>query len=161
MGAETKAWMKKVVNAKKKKNEKEGKVYKKAWNKNQSLDIMRLALNNSQTIKVGTFKDILSNLSIASDILDMPTSHTSEPSTPLVSLKTLFIAKHILSDKKKTKSQALAGHFVVKGLAKMPKQHKLPTSLLVAIELIQPSKPKVKVPASAVKSTPPKRMREL
>lgn len=53
---ETKTQMKKVANAGKKKAEKEDKIYKKAWSQNQSLDIRRLALNNSQAINVDIFK---------------------------------------------------------------------------------------------------------
>lgn len=49
---------------KKKPLEKLGKVYKKAWSKNLSLNMRRLALNNSNVSKISIFKNILSDLLI-------------------------------------------------------------------------------------------------
>lgn len=68
--------------------------------------------------------------------------------------------RHILSDKKKAKSQVLAGRLVAKGSTKT-KTPREPTPLPVAMELIRPDKRRVRVPTNAVESTPLKRMHEL
>lgn len=124
--------MKKAADAEKKKTEKESKVHKKVWSKNQLLDIRRLALNNSQVVEVDIFKNILSDPSTTSYLLNKLTSYTDKLSIPLVPLKAPMIAKHTLSDKKKTKSQALAG----KGSAKTTRQSRPLIPPPVVIELI-------------------------
>ena len=58
---ETKAQIKKAATAEQKLTEKREKAYKKAWSKNQSLNMRRLAISNSNVNKIGTFKDILSD----------------------------------------------------------------------------------------------------
>lgn len=60
---ETKGRVKKAVEAEKKLLEKQNKACKqaKAKNRNESLGTRKLALNNSQAIEPGTFKDILSD----------------------------------------------------------------------------------------------------
>ena len=55
---ETKDWMKKVAEAKKKKVEKVSKAQEKAKRKGQAMDIKELVINNSQRV-IRAFKDIL------------------------------------------------------------------------------------------------------
>ena len=154
---ETKARMKKAADVEKKKAEKEDKAREKTRSKNQSLDIRRLALNNSQAIEVGTFREILSDPPTA---LDELTSDTGDPSTPTAPLEAPLTGRRTLSNKKKAKSQVLAGRLVAKGSTKT-KTLREPTPFPVAMKLIRPGKRRVRVPANAVESTPPKRMREL
>lgn len=149
--------MKKAADAEKKKVEKEDKACKKTRSKNQSLDIKRLALNNSQAIEVGTFREIFSDPPTA---LDEPRGNTGEPSTPTAPLEALLTGKRPFSDKKKAKSQALARGLVAKGSTKT-KTPREPTSPSVAIELIRPGKQRVRVPANAVESTLLKRICKL
>lgn len=66
---ETKAWIKKVVEAEKKKAKKEDKAWEKAKRNSQAMDIRRLAINNSQKV-VGIFKEILSDPSTSSETLN-------------------------------------------------------------------------------------------
>lgn len=154
---ETKARIKKAADAEKKKAEKEDKACKKTRSKNQFLDIRRLALNNSQAIEVGTFREILSDPPTA---LNEPTSNIGDPSTPTAPLEAPLTGRRTLSDKKQVKSQALAGRLVAKGSTKT-KTPREPTPPPVAMELIQPGKQRVRIPANAVENTPPKQMGEL
>lgn len=143
--------MKKGISKKQKKALKV--VYTKA--QSQFLDIRRLALNNSQVVEVSIFRNIFSDLPMATDKL--VTENTAESAL----LKILLAARHTFSDKKKTKAEEVAKCLIAKGSAKTPKQTRLPTPPLVAIELIQPSKQKVRVSSNTVKSTPPKQMRKI
>ena len=123
--------MKKVANAKKKKAEKKNKAHKKTQSKNQSLDIRRLALNNSQAIEVGTFREIFSDPPTA---FNKSTSNTGNPSTSTAPLKAPLTEKRIFSDKK-AKSQVLARHLVARGSIKTKTPREL-TPLPVAMKLI-------------------------
>lgn len=111
----TKVRMNKAAAVEKKKAEKEDKARKKAQSKNQSLDIRRLARNNSHGVEVCTFRNILSNL------IDDPTSTgepVGKPVTPIIPyLDVLRTVRRSFDQKAKTKSLALAGHLVAKGSA--------------------------------------------
>lgn len=72
---ETKARIKKVADAEKKLVEKQDKVYEKTRAKNQTIDIRRLALNNSQTMEIGAFKKILSDPLTRSEPQDAKSSY--------------------------------------------------------------------------------------
>lgn len=97
---ETKASIKKTANMEKKKAETENKIYKKAQSKDQSRDIRRLALNNSQAIEVGTFQKFFSDPLTA---FDEYTNNTSKPSILKAPLQALLSRKRTFSDKKKTR----------------------------------------------------------
>lgn len=96
---EIKARIKIVAAAEKKQAKKEDKVCKKARNKNQSLGIKRLALNNSQVVKVGIINTIL---------LDSDTT-PSDDLFEAFSTKVLAAAKLRNTEKKKIKDQILTG----------------------------------------------------
>ena len=128
--------MEKAADAEKKKAEKKNKARKKTRSKNQSLDIRRLALNNSQAIEIGNFREILSDPPTA---LDEPRNDTGDPSIPTAPLEAPLTGRRTLSDKKKAKSQVLAGRLVAKGSTKT-KTPREPTPLPVAMELIRPGK---------------------
>lgn len=118
--------MKKAADTEKKKAEKEDKACEKTQSKNQSLEIRRLALNNSQVIEVGTFKEIFSDPLTA---LDKPTSNTGNPNIPTAPLEAPLTGRRTLSDKKKAKSQVLAGRLVAKGSTKTKTPRELTFSL--------------------------------
>lgn len=85
---------------KKKKIEKETKIYKKTQSKNHSLNFRKLALNNSQIIEVGIFREIIFDLLIT---FNKFTSDTGNLSTSTVFLEARLIENHIFSNKKKLK----------------------------------------------------------
>lgn len=89
-------------------------------------------MNNSQAIEVGTFRDIFSD---PPNALDEPTSNTGDPSISTAPLEAPLTGKHTLSDKKKAKSQVLAGRLVAKDSTKT-KTPREPTPLPFVMELI-------------------------
>lgn len=89
--------MKKVANVDKKKAKKEDKVSKKVRSKNQSQNIKRLALNSSQVMEIGIFKEILSDLLIA---FDKHAADTDTPSILMALLRTLLTESFTFSNKK-------------------------------------------------------------
>lgn len=88
-------------------------------------------MNNSQALKIGTFKKIFSNL---------PTTFNKPIGNIKLSipLEALLTTKHIFSNKKKAKSQELTKRLVAKRSikTKILKQNRPSTLFLVAIELI-------------------------
>lgn len=159
-GPKTKARIKKVVAAEKKLLEKQEKARKKARSKNPSIGIRRLALSNSHAVEFGTFKDVLSDPATAppdnktlfsQELLGAP---SNSPPTD-----TLTVTRLQNSEKKKAKGQMISERLNTgKRSGKAPP--KSPTPPPVAMELIRPGKQRVRVPANAVKSTSPKRMRQ-
>lgn len=85
----TKAQIKKAVDTEKKKAEKEVKACEKAQNKNQSLEIRGLVLNNNHIVKVGTFRDILL------DCIDKPIGHIYKPTGKSTSKPVIFTIAHL------------------------------------------------------------------
>lgn len=77
---------------------KEDKVCEKAQSKNQSLDIWRLALNNSQAIEVGTFGEIFSNQLTA---FNEHIGNICKPRIPTALLQVLLTKRCTFGDKKK------------------------------------------------------------
>ena len=135
--------------------EKQDKTQKKASTKGQtSLDIRRLAINNRQVVKVGTFKDILSDSPMATNEIDVG---QNVEKTALN--KVLLAVKHTLNGKKKNKAQALASRLTANGSSsKAPRENRPQIPPPVAMELIWPGKQRVRIPSNAVESTPPKKM---
>lgn len=82
----------------KKLTEKVKKVYKKSGSKNQSLDIRRLVLKNSNTNNIGIFKDIL---------LDCPIRNPDK----YISLESIATTKLKNIIKKKIKNQHLSPNY--------------------------------------------------
>lgn len=106
----------------KKMAEKEDKACEKTRSKNQTLDIRRLALNNSRAIEVGIFGEIFSDLSTA---FNESTSNIGNISISTAPLKTPLTERSTVNDKKKAKNRALARSFIVKGSIKTKKPKKL------------------------------------
>ena len=154
--------------AEKKLIEKQDKACKKAKSKNQSIGIRRLALSNSRAVELGIFKDVFSNPATAPLEPDKTPTFSSNqlfnndptlgpvPKTPGTA-DGLTATKLKSSEKKNAKGKTLSGRF-----SKKPgrKALRVPTSLLVAMELIRPGKLRVRVPANAVESTLFKRIRQ-
>ena len=128
----------------------------------------RLAISNNKAAGLGTFKDILSNLAIAPfELNETPISSSNQISNddlaPSLALKTpskndLVAARFKNSKKKKAKDKSFSGR-----LNKRPRKNAFrpPTLLPVTIELIKPSKQRVRVPANEVESTPSKHIYQL
>lgn len=72
---ETKAWIKKAADGEKKLVEKQDKVCEKTRAKNQTIDIRRLVLSNSQTMEIEAFKEILSDPLTRSEPQDAESSY--------------------------------------------------------------------------------------
>ncbi len=71
-------------------------------------------MNNCQVVKVGTFRDILSDSPIATNKSDESVRENTEKTD----LKEASLAvKHTFSDKKKNKAQAMASRFVAKSFS--------------------------------------------
>lgn len=128
----------------------------------------RLAISNSRTAGLGTFKNVLSDPATTPLKFDKtPTSSSNQlsdddlalgpvPETP--GTDGLVATRFKSSKKKKAKGKSFSGH-----LNKEPGKNTLrpPTPPPVAMKLIRPGKQRVRVSANTVESTPPKRMRQL
>lgn len=118
----------------------------------------KLVLSNSYAIKLGTFKNVLSDPATAP--LNDKTLFSQE--LPGASSNSLFIdvltaIRLQNSKKKKAKDQTIFEKLsTAKKSVNTPQ--KPPTPLLVAIKLIRPDKQRVQVLVNIVKSTFPKRM---
>lgn len=157
----TKAQMKKAATVEKKLAEKLEKAREKAWSKNQSLNMRRLALSNSNAGKISTFKDVLSDPLIG-NLDDHAASHKER--TELTLLETLAAAKFKNVEKNKNeKSQALTKRLSLEdnSTKKTPRTRRTPTPPPIAMELIRPGKRKVKIPANIVENTPSKQIRQV
>lgn len=128
----------------------------------------RLALSNSRAVELGTFKNVFSDLATApfepdetptfssNQLLDNNPALSPIPKTPGI-VDGLTAARLKNFEKKKAKGKTL-----FRRLSKEPgrKAPRVPTLSFVVMELIRPGKQRVRVPANAVKSTLPKRMRQ-
>lgn len=141
---ETKARIKKVVEAEKKKAEKEDKAREKAKRKSQAMDIRRLAISNSRRV-VGAFKKILSDLQTGPEasnvVLDL-----SEPTVPDIprpeptshTLKGLFSINTRFSKRRKRKATQQTLVKRLKSKTPALKRAQTLTPPPAAIELIRP-----------------------
>ena len=116
----------------------------KAWSKNQSLSMRRLAISNSNISEIDIFKNILSDLSTGNpDNLAPGHEERTEPTLPDV-----LVAERLKNvGKKKAKGQALTKRLSLKrnSMKKRPKGCKIPMHPPIAIKLIKPGKQKTKV----------------
>ena len=175
----TKARMKKAADAEKRLAERQDKAHEKAKAKNQTKDIRRLAMSNSQAMEVGALKEILSDPVTGPEPQDVaatnPASFYSDavfanaasisnksiqaPDAEESPTNILTTVRLSINKKKKAISQTLAGCLKSKSL--LSKRARTPTPPPIAMELIRPGKRKVRVTANAIENTPSKRMRQV
>ena len=148
--------------------EKKNKARKKAKSKNQSIGMRRLALSNSKAVELGTFKDIFFDPATAplepdetptfssNQLLDNDPAFGPDLKTPGTT-DGLTTARLKSFEKKKAKGKPLSERVNKEPGGKAPR---VPTFSLVAMELIRPGKQRIRVPANAVKSIPPKCMHQ-
>lgn len=178
--------MKKATEAEKKKTKKQSKAYKKAKEKSQAMDIRRLAISNNRKI-VKAFKEILSDSPTIFEafnniVLDLPRLEVSNnavldlsrfeasnnavldfsgPESSNSTPKGLLgnNVRFSNSQKKKATQQTLVE--CPKNKASTSKEVRTLTLLLAIIELIRPSKRKIRVTANAMEKTSTKQMSQI